>query len=202
MVQDFEHGPRVLAGPVASMAQITRDNDALSAPVEAKSVTWTSDGFTVQGWLLAPKHVEPGRKYPMIVEVHGGPSAAATPAYLGPSPTRTLIEKGYFVFEPNPRGSYGQGEAFTRANVRDFGGGDLRDILAGVDAVEKTGAGRRRAAGRLRPLLRRLHDHVDGDPLPPLPCGGGRGGPGQLDQLLRRERDRQMDDPLLRRLGL
>jgi dipeptidyl aminopeptidase/acylaminoacyl peptidase len=42
---------------------------------------------------------------------------------------------GCFVFFPNPRGSYGMGEAFTAANVRDFGGGDLRDILAGVDAV-------------------------------------------------------------------
>ena len=43
----------------------------------------------------------------------------------------------YFVLEPNPRGSYGQGEAFTKANRKDFGYGDLRDILAGVDAVEK-----------------------------------------------------------------
>ena len=125
MADRLHQRPRVLAGPVASLAQVTHDNDALSAPVEAKSVSWTSDGFTVQGWLLAPKQVEPGRKYPMIVEVHGGPGAAVTPAYLGPSPTRTLIEKGYFVFEPNPRGSYGQGEAFTRANVRDFGYGDF-----------------------------------------------------------------------------
>jgi dipeptidyl aminopeptidase/acylaminoacyl peptidase len=52
-------------------------------------------------------------------------------------PARGLLDHGYFVFLPNPRGSYGQGEAFTRANVQDFGGGDLRDILAGVDAVEK-----------------------------------------------------------------
>jgi dipeptidyl aminopeptidase/acylaminoacyl peptidase len=48
-----------------------------------------------------------------------------------------LIERGYFFFYPNPRGSYGQGAAFTRANVRDFGGGDLHDILAGIDAVEQ-----------------------------------------------------------------
>ena len=44
---------------------------------------------------------------------------------------------GYFVFFPNPRGSYGEGEDFTKANVKDFGGGDLRDILAGVDEVVK-----------------------------------------------------------------
>ena len=46
-----------------------------------------------------------------------------------------LASRGYYVFKPNPRGSYGQGEAFTQANVKDFGYGDLRDILAGLDAV-------------------------------------------------------------------
>ena len=48
-----------------------------------------------------------------------------------------LSSRGYYVLMPNPRGSYGQGEEFTRANVKDFGGGDLRDILAGVDAAVK-----------------------------------------------------------------
>ncbi|MBV9697764.1 MAG: S9 family peptidase, partial [Gammaproteobacteria bacterium] len=49
--------------------------------------------------------------------------------------TAVLANQGYFVLKPNPRGSYGQGEAFTRANVRDFGYGDLRDILGGLDTV-------------------------------------------------------------------
>src|SRR5262249_59341812 len=49
-----------------------------------------------------------------------------------------LAHEGYFVFFPNPRGSFGQGEQFTRANVKDFGHGDLSDILSGVDAVLKT----------------------------------------------------------------
>jgi dipeptidyl aminopeptidase/acylaminoacyl peptidase len=48
-----------------------------------------------------------------------------------------LLKAGYYVFLPNARGSFGQGEAFTAANKRDFGGGDLRDILAGIDAVER-----------------------------------------------------------------
>ena len=48
-----------------------------------------------------------------------------------------MLAAGYYLFFPNPRGSYGQGEAFTAANRRDFGGGDLRDILAGIDAAEK-----------------------------------------------------------------
>jgi dipeptidyl aminopeptidase/acylaminoacyl peptidase len=136
--QDFDHAPRVLAGELGALTAVTHDNDALPAPISARSVSWTRDGFEVQGWLLGPKTLEPGRRYPMIVEIHGGPSAAVTPTYLAADTTRNLIEHGYFVFEPNPRGSYGQGEAFTRANVRDFGGGDLRDILAGVDAVEQT----------------------------------------------------------------
>src|SRR5438094_8486459 len=48
-----------------------------------------------------------------------------------------LSSRGYYVLMPNPRGSYGQGEELTRANVKDFGAGDLRDILAGVDAAIK-----------------------------------------------------------------
>jgi len=74
----------------------------------------------------------------MIVNVHGGPSSASTPNYITQGGiTADLVHAGYYVFYPNPRGSFGQGEAFTAANRRDFGGGDLKDILAGVDAVEK-----------------------------------------------------------------
>jgi dipeptidyl aminopeptidase/acylaminoacyl peptidase len=69
--------------------------------------------------------------------VHGGPSSAVEPRFDWEGTVHALLDHGYFIFEPNPRGSYGQGEAFTRANVEDFGGGDLKDILAGVDAVEK-----------------------------------------------------------------
>ena len=68
----------------------------------------------------------------MIVSVHGGPSASA-----GPPRSFTWSDLGYFEFSPNPRGSFGQGEAFVQANVKDFGYGDLRDILAGVDSIEK-----------------------------------------------------------------
>jgi dipeptidyl aminopeptidase/acylaminoacyl peptidase len=68
----------------------------------------------------------------MIVEVHGGPSASA-----GPRGSAQWASLGYFVLQPNPRGSFGQGEKFVQANRKDFGYGDLRDILAGVDAVEK-----------------------------------------------------------------
>jgi dipeptidyl aminopeptidase/acylaminoacyl peptidase len=72
----------------------------------------------------------------MIVEVHGGPAYASGPEWQSPgSLVAAFSRAGYFVLLPNPRGSFGQGEKFTRANVKDFGYGDLRDILAGVDAV-------------------------------------------------------------------
>ena len=138
VVQDYEHAPAIYAGPVAAPRQITHDNDALQPVVSARSITWRNDNYTVQGWLLAPHNADPAVKAPMIVNVHGGPAAANVPGYVTPdSFNAELLNAGYYVFLPNPRGSYGQGEAFTMANRRDFGGGDLRDILAGIDAVEK-----------------------------------------------------------------
>ncbi|MFJ1468830.1 S9 family peptidase [Massilia orientalis] len=140
VTEDFEHAPRIVAGRLPELVPITRDNDGFLPQVAARSIGWTNDGFNVQGWLLGPRSVEAGRTYPMIVQVHGGPAAAASPRYVaagdnGNPLARDLVKEGYFVFMPNPRGSYGQGAAFTRANRRDFGGGDWRDILAGVDAV-------------------------------------------------------------------
>ncbi|WP_323144111.1 S9 family peptidase [Massilia phyllosphaerae] len=138
--EDYEHGPRIVAGPLAALVPITRDNDGFAPQVKARSIAWTNEGFNVQGWLVGPRTVDPGKKYPMIVQVHGGPAAAITPRYVsggegGNNLVRALVDKGYFVFFPNPRGSYGQGLAFSSANKRDFGGGDWRDILAGVDAA-------------------------------------------------------------------
>ena len=138
----FDHAPEVFTSKLeagATPMQITHVNDALK-PMwgKAESVTWKNDGFDVQGWLLQPANYDPSKKYPMIVMVHGGPSSAVLPRWpgvgYGGAPFSAL---GYFVLMPNPRGSYGQGEKFTQANVKDFGYGDLRDILAGVDAVEK-----------------------------------------------------------------
>ena len=137
--QSFSQAPEVWAGPIGAWTQITHVNDQVKpAWGEARSVHWTSDGLQVQGWLLLPANYDPKQKYPMVVVVHGGPASAEVPAY--PSPfynTSLLSSQGYFVLYPNPRGSFGQGEAFTRANVKDFGYGDFRDILRGVDKVVK-----------------------------------------------------------------
>ncbi len=134
----FTAAPEVFLGQLGATAQpVTHYNDG-QKPLwgKAESVHWTSDTLPVQGWLLYPAHYDPARKYPLIVSVHGGPSSEVQPHWpdLGYNPI-AFSALDYFVLMPNPRGSYGQGEAFTQANRKDFGYGDLRDILAGVDEV-------------------------------------------------------------------
>ena len=133
----WEQPPEIFAGPIGEWRQLTHKNaDQRPHWGKAESVVWNSGKFKVQGWLLYPENYDAQKRYPMVVEIHGGPaglrSASWPNAHFDMSVMASL---GYFVFFPNPRGSYGEGEAFTRANVKDFGGGDLRDILAGVNAV-------------------------------------------------------------------
>ena len=133
----FSEAPEIYLDLGESAHQITHYNDALKPSWgKSESIEWTGDAFPVQGWLLYPAHYDPAKKYPLIVSVHGGPSSAVLPHWpdLGYNPI-AFSALDYFVFMPNPRGSYGEGEAFTQANRKDFGYGDLRDILAGVDAV-------------------------------------------------------------------
>ncbi|MBD8900582.1 S9 family peptidase [Rhodanobacter sp. DHG33] len=101
----------------------------------ATSVEWKSEGRNVQGWLLYPADYDPHKTYPMIVNVHGGPAWGVLSRW--PTMNEMYAVSDYFQFMPNPRGSFGQGETFVQANRSNFGYGDLRDILAGIDAVEK-----------------------------------------------------------------
>jgi dipeptidyl aminopeptidase/acylaminoacyl peptidase len=137
VVQSFQQAPEIYAGPSGAWTPQTQINAAVK-PLwgEVKSLHWPSDKYQVQGWLMYPADFDPSKKYPLVVSVHGGPSAANFPSW----PSRwnaVLPASGYFVLLPNPRGSYGGGESFTQANVNDFGYGDLRDIEAGVDAAVK-----------------------------------------------------------------
>lgn len=133
--QSYAAPPEVWAGQVGGWKQITRRNEGITREWgDAKSIEWKSGGHDVQGWLVYPKDFDAAKKYPLVVAVHGGPSWAAFSQWPSPHDyASALAGAGYFVLRPNPRGSFGRGETFTRANVRDFGGGDLADILAGVD---------------------------------------------------------------------
>jgi dipeptidyl aminopeptidase/acylaminoacyl peptidase len=133
--ESYAAPPEVWAGKVGEWKRLTRRNEGVTREWgEAKSLEWKNGGFEVQGWLLYPKDFDASKKYPLVVNVHGGPSWASVAKWPAPHGyASALAGAGYFVLSPNPRGSYGQGEAFTRANVKNFGEGDFADILAGVD---------------------------------------------------------------------
>jgi dipeptidyl aminopeptidase/acylaminoacyl peptidase len=99
--------------------------------VEAKVVQWSNEGFNLEGLLFLPPNVS--GKVPLIVDVHGGPTGAWTQGFEPVLPF--LVGHGWAVLRPNPRGSTGYGVAFVAANKNDLGGGDYRDIMAGVDAM-------------------------------------------------------------------
>ena len=129
--------PEVWAGSIGGWKQITTLNAELKpAWGEMRNVHWTNGTTRVQGWLMLPKDFDSSKKYPLIVNVHGGPSAACMSRWDERS-MGAQSAMGYFALCANPRGSYGQGEAFTQGNVKDFGGGDFRDIMAGLDAISK-----------------------------------------------------------------
>ena len=106
---------------------------------ETRVITWTGDkGEKIEGLLTLPVGYVAGRRYPLLLVIHGGPAGvfklthAATP---GAYTAAVFASAGYAVLRPNPRGSSGYGTAFRQANEKDWGGGDYRDLMAGVDAV-------------------------------------------------------------------
>ena len=104
--------------------------------VAPKQLQWKSDGFTIDGRLYLPPEAAARQHVPLIVEVHGGPLGAYSDAH---EPwIDFLLGHGWAVLRTNPRGSSGYGAAFAAANKNDLGGGDYRDIMAGVDTVLKT----------------------------------------------------------------
>ncbi|MGA2695383.1 MAG: S9 family peptidase [Terriglobales bacterium] len=137
--------PEVWAGPIGKWKQLTHLNDGVKpAWGQMKNVHWMnpatgSGGTLVQGWLMFPKDYDPSKKYPLIINVHGGPSWACTSLWDQGmiEPMNAMSAMGWFTLCPNPRGSYGQGEKFTQANIKDFGGGDFTDIMSGIMSLEK-----------------------------------------------------------------
>ncbi len=100
------------------------------------------DGLPMEGYLVKPVGYEEGKKYPLLVIVHGGPSGVHSSAFTprrGVYPVHGFAEKGYAVFMPNPRGSGGFGVEFRRSNFKDWGYGDYQDIMTGVDRLIEKG---------------------------------------------------------------
>ncbi len=109
----------------------------------AEVIAWKSvDGLEIEGVVYYPLGREEGKRYPLVVEVHGGPADvwgrtfAADPEYGN---TAELCQKGFTMLRANPRGSRGYGKEFRFANYDDWGGGDYEDIMAGVDHLIEEG---------------------------------------------------------------
>ncbi len=105
-------------------------------------IKWKSfDGLEIEGLLTYPLNYESGKKYPFILNIHGGPAGVFNENFIaaqGVYPLAALAEKDIFILRPNPRGSNGYGLKFRVANHRDWGGGDYKDLMAGVDyAISK-----------------------------------------------------------------
>ncbi|HEX2620626.1 MAG TPA: S9 family peptidase, partial [Phototrophicaceae bacterium] len=104
-------------------------------PLHVENRHWQHpDGTVVHGFLVYPPDYVPGKRYPLFVHIHGGPSWGYVPRYLS-GWERLIVSRGCLVLMPNPRGSWGRGYAYQTANVGDLGGGDWQDINAGIDPL-------------------------------------------------------------------
>jgi dipeptidyl aminopeptidase/acylaminoacyl peptidase len=120
--------------PISAHNGTMRRSIALVEPEEIKFKSF--DGTTVQGWLMKPLGWRADRHYPLILSIHGGPHGMYG---YGFNPTfQAYAARGYAVLYLNPRGSSGYGQKFSDGTLREWGGGDYRDLMLGVDEVLRT----------------------------------------------------------------
>ena len=138
--QDTQHPSDVFVASLSAFAPTRRTdhNPQVRDLALGKSevVRWRSkDGLEIEGILVYPVDYQPGRRYPLVAEVHGGPAGAWNESFPGSwgNSAHVWAGKGWAVFFPNPRGSTNYGEKFLRANIKDWGGGDYRDVQTGID---------------------------------------------------------------------
>jgi dipeptidyl aminopeptidase/acylaminoacyl peptidase len=136
--QAADRAPEAFLSPVEpfSPQPVSRVQELPAADFgKTEVITWKSaDGKTIEGLLTTPAGYAPGTRVPLLVAVHGGPTGVAS-VY----PTAVFAGRGFAILRCNVRGSSGYGRDFRYANYRDWGGGDFRDIMAGVDALVTKG---------------------------------------------------------------
>jgi dipeptidyl aminopeptidase/acylaminoacyl peptidase len=131
----------VLDSPRAKPRRLTDLNafvDTLALG-RVSSIDWKGPGgFDEDGVLIWPPDYQAGRKYPLVLEIHGGPAGASTATFS--ALPQLLAAAGFVVFQPNYRGSTNLGDAYEHAIFRDTGQGPGEDVMAGLKAVEQSGA--------------------------------------------------------------
>ncbi len=111
--------------------------DKTLSSVEEIRYESSHDMRKIQGWIVKPPHFDPKKKYPLILEIHGGPQAEYGPYFT--AEIQLYAAAGYVVLYTNPRGSTGYGEAFTQLINGNYPGNDYDDLMSGVDEVLKRG---------------------------------------------------------------
>ncbi|REJ74461.1 MAG: S9 family peptidase [Acidobacteria bacterium] len=128
--------------PDGELRVLTSVNDDLFSQRELATLEeiWfdsSHDGRKVQGWILKPPGFDPAQKYPLILEIHGGPFAAYGPRF--DMEKQQMAARGYVVLYTNPRGSTSYGEEFGNLIHHAYPGDDFHDLMSGVDAVIERG---------------------------------------------------------------
>jgi len=125
----------------SKMTRLTRINDELFSQLnltDPEEIWYTSfDGKRIQGWIQKPPNFDPTKKYPFILEIHGGPHSAY--GFTFTHEFQWMAAKGYVVLYTNPRGSTSYGQDFGNIIQYNYPGDDYKDLMAGVDEVVKRG---------------------------------------------------------------
>jgi len=140
LIEDPAHIAEIFVRSTTStggLRQLTAFNDALFSELALATPEYMPytgvDGWPMDGWVLKPQGFEPGKKYPLIVEIHGGPNTQYGYGFM--HEMQVLVAAGYVVLYTNPRGSLGYGRDFALAVRGAWAEKDSLDILAGVDAL-------------------------------------------------------------------
>jgi len=141
LANDFEHMDDVYVSALdgSGERQLTHVNEKLWSELTVARVERlnykSADGWDIEGFLVKPINWESGKKYPLVLSVHGGPAGQYGVDWY--HEFQVYAAKGYAVFFCNPRGSTGYGQKFERGIQNNWGGMDFEDIMAGVDAALK-----------------------------------------------------------------
>ncbi len=126
-----------------AVRSVRSETNVWPLPPRTDIIRWkSSDGLEIEGFLTYPKGYDEGKRYPLLLVIHGGPMGVFTQTLDGSPatyPVAAFADRGYAVLRPNPRGSSGYGAKFRYANYDDWGGGDFQDVMTGVDHVIELG---------------------------------------------------------------
>jgi dipeptidyl aminopeptidase/acylaminoacyl peptidase len=147
-LQNLNTPPELYFSPLAIFAPKKISNlhyaIAKNPTPTSEIIQWkTKDGKVIEAVITYPIGYEKGKKYAMLLNVHGGPAGVFNQAFITSNqssyPVAAFAEMGFIILRPNPRGSSGYGATFRLANQKDWGGEDYFDLMQGVDELIKKG---------------------------------------------------------------